>query len=332
MPKFILNKSKVLEQYNKLKDLGLKVSYSFKTNREVGKLLQETDCDFSIHIQDEINLIKDKSKIWFFLQATNKEQLEQLFNSNIKNFVVDNEKDLEILLNSLNKNINLLLRMKTQEHTIHTGKYFVYGMGSKKINKIIKEIKDNKFIEKLGIHLHRKTQNTSEWGIKSELLDSLDKEALESIDIVNLGGGLPAEYISYTSKVLPSIFEKIKEVGDWLKDKEVYIEPGRFICAPAVKLETEIIQIYDNNIVVDVSIYNCALDSVLTHTKLLVENEGEGDYYLIKGNSPTRDDIFRYRVKLKNPKIGDKLVFLNAGAYNYTTDFCGFVKLKTEII
>ena len=68
---------------------------------------------------------------------------------------------------------------------------------------------------------------------------------------------------------------------------------------------------------------------------MLVENEladdEKGEYYLIKGNSPTRDDIFRYKVKLKQPKVGDKIVFLNAGAYNYTTDFCGFRKLETEI-
>jgi len=44
---------------------------------------------------------------------------------------------------------------------------------------------------------------------------------------------------------------------------------------------------------------------------MLVEGEldGDGKFYLIKGNSPTRDDIFRYKVKLINPKVGDKIVF-----------------------
>ena len=63
-----------------------------------------------------------------------------------------------------------------------------------------------------------------------------------------------------------------------------------------------------------------------------LEDKNDGKYYLIKGNSPTRDDIFRYKVKLKNPKIGDKIIFLNAGAYNYTTDFFGFKKLPTEVV
>ena len=332
--KFILSKKRVIEQYDKLKDLGLKVSYSFKTNREVGKILEETDSNFSIHNIEEIDMIKDKFKIWFFPQAWNENEIKEILDKGVRTFVVDNEKDLEVLLSNLDIKINLILRMKFMENTLVSGRYFVYGMSSDKVNEIISKLKYYEFIDKLGVHIHRKTQNTSEWGIKEELQDFLNEDSLKRIDMVNFGGGLPVEYISYTSKVLPSIFNKIKESVEWLNEREIdsYIEPGRFICGPAIKLETEIIQIYDNNIIINVSIYNCALDTVITHTKLLVEGEGEGENYLIKGNSPTRDDIFRYRVKLKNPKVGDKLVFLNAGAYNYSTDFCGFKKLETKII
>ena len=69
---------------------------------------------------------------------------------------------------------------------------------------------------------------------------------------------------------------------------------------------------------------------------MLVETEldenSDGQHYLIKGNSPTRDDIFRYKVKLDNPGVGDMITFLNAGAYNYTTDFFGYKKLETKIV
>ena len=43
-------------------------------------------------------------------------------------------------------------------------------------------------------------------------------------------------------------------------------------------------------------------------------------------------DLFRYRVFLKDPKVGDKIVFLNAGAYNFATDFCGLKKLETVVV
>jgi ornithine decarboxylase len=340
--KFIISKKKLLEQYKILKDLGLSVSYSYKSNREIGNLLQElTGCFFSIHSKDEIEMIKEKSRIWLFLQAESEEEIKKIIEDGINNFVVDNEADLETMLQIIDKleiKINLSLRMKFQEHRIGSGKYFVYGMPSNKINEIVQRIKENKKIEKLGIHLHRKSQNTSEWEIQEEIEDSLSDDSLKRINFINLGGGLPSVYRSLNTNVFSYIFERITKTKDWLKEKniETFIEPGRFLCAPAVKLITKIIQKYDNNLILNTTIYNCALDTVLTSTKLLVEGEKEegeeGENYLIKGNSPTRDDIFRYKVRLKDPKVGNKIVFLNAGAYNYTTDFFGYKKLKTEIL
>lgn len=339
--KFILSKKVLREQVKKLEDLGLKISYSYKTNRIVGQVLQELDVEFSIHAKEEIEEIKDKSKIWFFNQAESENELYEILEKGIINFVVDNEVDLERLLKVVEKNkikINLSLRMKFQEHRIGTGKYFVYGMPSNKINEIISEIRNNKFIEKLGVHLHRKSQNTSEWEIVDELKDSLTEESLKRINFVNLGGGLPSLYASSNVDVFKYIFSKLTNVKKWLEEKgiETFIEPGRFLAAPCIKLIVEIIQIYDNNLIVNTSLYNCALDTLLTETKLLVEGElkenESGEYFLIKGNSPTRDDIFRYKVKLKSDiKVGDKIIFLNAGAYNYTTDFFGYKKLETEI-
>ena len=340
--KFVLSKTKLLEQVKKLKNLGLKISYSYKTNKEIGNLLQDIqEIDFSIHAKEEIETIKDKSKIWFFTQAESEEELQELLERGIKKFVVDNEVDLSKILNTIKKintKISLSLRMKFQEHRIGTGKYFVYGMDSKKVNEIIEKEFNNLNISQIGVHIHRKSQNTSEWEIQTELEDSLTEKNLNRINFLNFGGGLPIVYKSYTSKVNPYIFQKLKNAKEFLEkyNIESYIEPGRFLAGPSIKLQTQIIQIYKNNLILNTTIYNCALDTVLTGTKMLVDQElddkEEGNYYLIKGNSPTRDDIFRYKVKLKNPKIGNTITFLNAGAYNYTTDFFGYKKLETEII
>ena len=343
--KFILSKENLIRQVQTLEKLGLKISYSYKTNRVVGKVLQELkECenvDFSIHAFEEIKDIQEKNKIWFFTQAESEEELKILLKQGIKNFVIDNSIDLKRILGAIEKEkikINLSLRMKFQEHRIGSGKYFVYGMSSKKINEEIKNIKDNLFLEKLGIHIHRKSQNTSEWEIIEEIEDSLTKESLKRINMINLGGGLPSIYRSSSSQVFPYIFDQIKKCVLWLKEKNIktIIEPGRFLAAPCIILETEIIQKYDKNLILNTTIYNCALDNILTGTKMLVENElkkeEKGESYLLKGNSPTRDDIFRYNVKLNNPKVGDKIIFLNAGAYNYTTDFFGYTKLNTKIV
>ena len=75
------------------------------------------------------------------------------------------------------------------------------------------------------------------------------------------------------------------------------------------------------------------MDTFVVPIRLLVEGELEnGTAYTIKGCTPDSTDVFRYRVYLDMPKIGDKIVFRNAGAYTYTTDFCNLEKLETVVV
>lgn len=341
MTKFTLSRSKILEQYNKIKQLAGIVSYSSKTNPLVTPILEDnTDSLFSVHITNELNNIKDKSRVIFFAQGWNNNQIKELIEQNINFFVVDNETDLDILLDYLKNNyvkINLLLRMRLKERSLRTERYFVFGMLSETINQRIKELKDNDKIESLGIHFHRKTQNLSEWNLKFELEQVLDKETFEAIDIINIGGGLPSMYANTNIDVVNLALKKIKELKQWFNSMNInmLIEPGRFIAAPAGKLFTNIISVYDDNIIVDASVYNTDMDALIVPVKLLVEGElekGKGKPFKVKGKTPCSMDLFRYCVYLDNPKVGDKLTFINAGAYGFATDFCDLEKVNTDIV
>lgn len=338
-PRFLLSKKTVIQQFNKIKEVSDTISYSLKTNPEIAKVLQEkTDSFFSIHSLKELSLVKDKSKIWFFLQSHEVKDLDILFQNNVENYVIDNKNDLNLLLDYIkenNKTINLLLRMRLKEHTIHTGKHYVFGLFSKEINELVPVLKENKNIKLLGIHFHRKTQNISEWSLKEELVDCLDEDTFNKINLINIGGGIPYKYKNFRAEVLDYIFNQIKELKEFLNKKNIKLisEPGRFIAAPSVRLETEIINIYDNNIVINASVWNSAMDTFVANIRLLVENElDSGDSYVIKGLTPDSVDIFRYQIFLKNPKVGDKIIFINAGAYNFHTDFCGLEKIETTVV
>ena len=346
-PKFLISKSKVLEQYNKVKQLADSVSYSSKTNQVVTKILErEVDCMFSVHSVNELKHNQDLSRVIFLAQGWNKDEVKSLIEKNISWFVVDNESDLDVLLGFLEKNetkINLLLRLKLKELSVRTERYFVFGMTAEVINKRIRELRNNSKINQLGIHFHRKTQNMAEWKLQYELSNIIEEDVLEMIDLINIGGGLPSEYANTNVKVLPGIFTRITELKDWLNQKEIQlmIEPGRFIAAPAGKLITKIISIHENNIVVNASVYNANMDAVIVPVKLLIKGELNQEElqeneliqpYVIKGVTPCSMDLFRYRVYLNNPQVGDQLVFLNAGAYNFTTNFCDLEEIKTEVV
>jgi len=313
-----------MEQLDIIKGLADEVSYSFKSNPEVGKILQDK-CFLSIHSENNLEQVESKN-VWFFLQG-NKEIPK------VDNFVVDNENDLKLLLKE-DREINLLLRLRLREHTIHTGKHFVFGFSSKRINELLKELKENKNIKKLGIHFHRKTQNVSEWNLLDELKDSIEDFSL--IDLVNIGGGIPAEYKNFRKEVSEHIFSKIRELREFLNSKDIkmIIEPGRFIAAPAIKLETNVVNVYDGNVIVDCSVYNSAMDTFVASIRLLVQDEKEkGFCYTIKGITPDSLDIFRYKVYFdEEVKVGDKIVFLNAGAYNFSSGYFNLDKLETEVV
>ncbi|MDP3640168.1 MAG: decarboxylase [Nanoarchaeota archaeon] len=346
-PKFLLSTSKVLEQYRKAKDLADFVSYSSKTNPLITKILEaQTDSLFSIHLPNELQHVADTSRVLFFAQAWTEENLTKLTAKGITSFVVDNEADLNTLLKFLENTttaalqITLFLRLKLQEHTVRTERYFVFGMPAAIVNKRIQEIQANPNlrakIRQLGIHFHRKTQNLSEWNYADEIFSVLDAETLQSIDIINMGGGLPAAYANTNVDVLPGIVQKIAAFREKLRQYtiELMLEPGRFISAPAVKLQTTIIGLHGNTIIINASVYNSNMDALIVPVKLRVDyelSEKEGKPYVIKGITPCSLDLFRYRVYLKEPKIGDTLTFLNAGAYNFATEFCDLEKIETEV-
>ncbi len=338
--RFVLSRSVVLERYGFLRGICPNISYSIKTNPEVGRILEdETRCFFSVHTPEGLAWVRDPKRVWFMAEALDTEGFSELLERGIENFVIGNESDLEIFLKAMEKasaRVNLLLRMRFQETTVYKGRYFLFGMPSKTINRLVPKLRKNKKIRKLGVHFHRSTQNTGNWSLKYMLEEMLTGETLKAIDVVNMGGGIPVAYKNTTDSNLDYIVEKITEFREWLESMGIgmIMEPGRPIAAPAVRLEAFITSISGRSITVNCSVYNSSMDTIIVPFKLLVEGEGEGtsESFVIKGCTPCSMDIFRYDVKLRNPSVGDRLVFLNAGAYNFASDFCNIRKLETVIV
>ena len=339
-PVFLYDTETCLEQYKSVNNVSDVVSYSSKTNPVVTEILEEhTDSYFSIHSMDEMKNVNDPSRTIFLAQAWEEDEIDRILSKGVTNIVVDNKRDLDKLKTYLEKHdvtINLSLRMKLKEYSVRTEKHFVFGMDSDTVNTEIHRLKENGAIERLGIHFHRKTQNISEWSYKKELEGALDKQTFTIIDHINIGGGIPSEYVNTNKRVIPTILSKIEDLKEWMNEQgiDLVIEPGRYISAPTASLKTTIKAIYKNNIVIDTSVYQGDMDALIVPVKLRISEEvgeDEGDPYVIKGKTPCSRDLFRYRTYLKNPQEGDELTFLNAGAYNFSTDFCSLQDIRHEI-
>lgn len=339
MAYFLLHKNKVLKQYKKIKENCDIVSYSIKTNVDVAKILnKETNCWFSVnHIK--YAKLSDPNRIIYFVSGDTLKQIDKFVKHGINKFVVDNIYDYSVIKKYINKNkdkeLIIFLRMKLKEFTIHTEKHFVFGMYSKKINELVSELSKYENVQ-IGIHVHRKTQNIGEWNLQEELVNSLSEETLKNIDYFCSGGGYPVVYKNYPKNQEQEIFKKLKKLKVWLNKQGIKLiaEPGRYISGPSVELIAKIISIYDNTITIDCSIYNGAMDTFVANIRLLVKGETKDGYrYIIKGKTPDSIDIFRYKVFFdKEKKVGQKIIFENAGAYTYSTNLFGLQKLRVKII
>ncbi len=339
-PYFLLSRRKVFENLDRILEICDDVTYSWKTNPEVGNIVNENGFFVSVHSERELKGVPDKGKVWYFGFAWDQREIKRVIKQGIRCFVIDNKEDLEVLLNVIRKirvKVSVLLRMKMKENTLFTGKHYVFGMESSLVKELLALLSKEEYVEKKGVHFHRKTQNVSEWNLVEEIKDSFGS-SLQFVDIINIGGGLPANYKNTNTRFINYILKKLKEFKIFANrhNVKVWAEPGRFVAASAVKLVTFVRAVIDNTIFVNASIFNGALDTVVANIKLIVEgevSEAEGSRYLIKGCTPDSCDIFRYSVYLKEkPKKGDKIVFLNAGAYNYQTDFCALKKVMTKVV
>jgi ornithine decarboxylase len=352
LAKFILYKDRIKKQYEEIKKISDIVSYSYKTNPFIGDVMEDLlkkeiekgNLWFSVNSKYTMLKKNFKAKVLYFLQGDKENELKKIIEKT-DSFVVDNINDLNKLLGLIgDKEINLFLRVKIREHTVNTGKYFVYGFKALEAIELIEKLSEKENI-KLGIHFHRKTQNVGEWYLKEEF-EELFEGIIDKLNFVNIGGGFPWYYVN-SNPDLEVIFDKVLDFKNYLNKKGIKLitEPGRFIAAPCVELEAEVLNVYENTVVLDCSLFNAYIDTYLFHIRLPVKGEIEKEKikkllregkkiysYLLKGNTPDSIDIFRYNVYLdKELKIGDKIIFENAGAYNFYCEFNDLPKLEYEI-
>jgi len=152
-----------------------------------------------------------------------------------------------------------------------------FGVDFSTAYNILKQRRDFAYVDISGLHIHIGSQITeSQPFIKAisrvaQFIEQLKREKI-NLEYFNIGGGLGIIYDKETPQTAVDFARRILPILKKTRLK-IILEPGRFIAAPALRLEAEIIQVYENNLIINTTIYNCALDSTLTGTKMLVEGE-----------------------------------------------------------
>lgn len=338
MAHYLVNKRTIKSNISKLKraftDKGLdfELFYSVKTNfsEPVLVAVKESGSEFEILSCFEWNKVKifkpkalvlngPAKQIKFINEILNK--VELLY------FNIDNDTDLEILSKikpKLLAKLKIGLRVYSNESGIWNR--FGYDIASKKnLSQLV--IKINGLKKLSGFHFHFSTNNFKLSNYQKFLFQIKDfcdslKLRLEFLDI---GGGLPAanEFV-YESEVyqkLPSlIFETFPKI-------KIISETGRNIVANAVDLVTEVISLKKT----DVNKFQVNVDTNIMHFPCYYEKRYWVEYIPAQkakkqvteievfGNSCMQIDKISDLIMIEQtPKVGDKVIIHNIGAYSYS--------------
>ncbi len=250
--------------------------------------------------------------------------------NNIGWFNVENEYELTLINHHsqrLNRTPKIALRLNP-EVTANTHPYIATGHGGAKfgltldaIQKILAKQEAYPELDFAGIHIH----------IGSQLQDiSATKQAIQkasalmqpypNVQTLNIGGGFPVQY--RFDEALPSLEHFAQQLHPFLKDLQIFLEPGRSIVGDAGILVTTILYIKQHAgqtfYIVDASMSELIRPSLYqAYHEIMPLKQSDGDTIIVQVVGPVCEstDVLGRDRKLSKLQRGDKLAILTAGAY-----------------
>lgn len=204
----------------------------------------------------------------------------------------------------------------------------------------------------ISFHVGSQATHVEHWSdailsIKSAFV-TLQKDGIE-LEVLNVGGGFPVEYNNH--KHMPTLEDIAEKVQKALQDlpylPNLIIEPGRALIATPTVMVSEVISRTMRRgkvwLVLDGGIYNCLYEAMIhqgttqydVHTFRPTRSDVEQMPCVLAGPTGDSLDIIARDVTLpENVKVGDWLIFENAGAYTVTMScpFNGFPKPELYLV
>lgn len=366
-PCFIVNKKQLHDTIENIqKHLPGEIVYSYKTNPHpfVSRAVDSHACGFLLSsIEESEKLINDEGvnakKIIFQSPSLTKQQYKEIKSLGISRFIIDSREQLDLVLSSLEnmaRKPEILIRINTGVTVAHpeldysTDSYLGFPIADalevfKKLNELRKKDQIT-----LGLHNHFLSQNTflNLWkknlNVMADYVEILHKDGI-LLDSVDFGGGYPIHYrkniptFESIAKIIALTTKKMRRAYPGL---HFIFEPGRKTVGESITLITKVVHIKkflkSNVVILDCSVYNASMDTLIVNLFLPVDKIGKNKRklkrkeYVIRGSTPDSLDIFAKKVRLPELKSGDQVAFFHAGAYSFWSDFISLKKPQYLLI
>ena len=245
-PLLVVSKSKLIEQYNSLKNYlpGVSLYYAIKAfpHPEVIRILAEQGCHFDVASEGEIDLLKPYSisgrRTIHTHPIKKAEHIKAALRGGSTTFVVDNIDELKKLV-PFRQRIGVLLRVSFRSDTAAVDLSRKFGCSPDQVPELVQEAQQyGVHIRGLSFHVGSQSlsPNTHVEAITrcAALIEETNHLIPNPMSVLDIGGGFPVDY-EQTHPDMAAFFTPIREALSGLsKDLDIIAEPGRYIVAPAV--------------------------------------------------------------------------------------------------
>jgi len=296
------------------------------------------------------NIVKPKNTIKFALKA------------GIQKFAIDSCSDIKRIKKIAEfekKSIKAFIRINpliNLENTIFScsGEYSKIGIpippkeeSNSEFNEVLSICEESQLVDLIGLHMHLGSQITNIKPYREalcrirNLIHYLNQKNIE-IKVLDIGGGFPINYGNVEVPSVSSFAEAVKtEIKEYLPSISIIAESGRFLTAPAGILAVSVVTIKKDPknceiACLDGNFYNTLPDIITSNwmypiLKVNQEKEESISSYRLVGSS--NDTLDQYQLNsdgvpstISCQKLieGDKIIFLQAGAYSlsFTCNYC----------
>lgn len=312
--------------------------YAIKANPFLTKYMNEKVNSFEVCSPGEFEICLKygipTEKIVFSGVYKSKESIERIFETGFDGVVtLESENHYRLLKEVITEggfaHVSVLPRLSSGNK---------FGMDEDTILEIIKDAETDDRISVKGIQYFSGTQKKKIKVIHEELeaidnfCERISEECGLRIDFIEYGPGFFYDYYNVTDH-LQAFDDVLSEIKPYVGKYSFALESGRFISAGCGDYVTKVVDIkktFDKNyLLVDggihhVNYYGRMLGMnvpKVSHLKLVGDSlvqtaEGAGEAYEVGGALCTVSDVLLKNYAIDDPKLGDLLVFHDAGAYS----------------
>ncbi|TNF34189.1 MAG: type III PLP-dependent enzyme [Gammaproteobacteria bacterium] len=340
-----------------------KIYYAIKANpaKEIIELLRDLDSCFDIasiyELDHVLSLGVKPERVSYGNTIKKGRDIAYFYQKGVRLFASDSEEDLQAIAENA-PGCDVFIRILTEgSHTAEWPLSRKFGCHADMAVELLMQAK------KLGLrprgisfHVGSQQKDISAWdsaiGKVRFIADRLKEQGDIDINLINMGGGLPAHYftkiheIPKYGKAIQHYLEEDFGSGDELP--EIIIEPGRALVGDAGVLVSEVVLVSRKSrdalnrwVYLDIGKFGGlieTLDESIRYPIYLETDAGEAEEVVLAGPTCDSMDILYEDYKYALPmdlKPGDRIYWFSTGAYTTTyssIEFNGFPPLKSYCI